>query len=456
MVLASGSTGSTTLELAATASLPNPLHVAEGRFISAGPTRRARNCRTCLIQWPPYPRSGSSRTPCRTAFVRTFWRQKKLGRRVRHSDRHGLRPETVGHQIHPPRHPGFEKQKKIRPQANRSATPAPTCEGPGTSRFRAVLPRPLSAGPAPAPHSGTGTSISARSPATTSATRGYGWPHKRPVHWYGVTVQRSDLSEGLHNSVGSIGSVISVETHAEEIEAIVGGLWAPDRVVPDEIVEDPSVVAREKHLGDFPVANWPQTLLGKAQDIYTEDGEAIGRQYPSDTGPVDILARSKDGKETHVVELARGRANDKVVGPVQRYMGHVLSELAEKGQTVRGAIIALEHDRRIERALRVAPDIDFDRCQVRFDLHEVNDLRDGSPVRRFAASLAAGAAPPAWRTAGPATSEIGPKGLIGALTEAARSSRGPGRRQDAVLRRTLRTCPCQAPGTAPRPTRFRS
>ena len=109
-------------------------------------------------------------------------------------------------------------------------------------------------------------------------------------------------------------------------------------------------------------------MLGKTHDIYTEDGEIIGQQFPSDTGPIDILAISKDRKELLVVELKKGRASDNVVGQVQRYMGYVLSELAEEGQTVRGAIIALEPDKRIEQALKVAPNIDFYRYQVSFEL----------------------------------------------------------------------------------------
>lgn len=63
--------------------------------------------------------------------------------------------------------------------------------------------------------------------------------------------------------------------------------------------------------------------------------------YPSDTGPIDILAISKDGKELLIVELKKGRASDVLVGQIQRYMGYVLDELAEENQTVKGVIIAL-------------------------------------------------------------------------------------------------------------------
>jgi restriction system protein len=79
---------------------------------------------------------------------------------------------------------------------------------------------------------------------------------------------------------------------------------------------------------------------------------------------------SKDGKELLVVELKKGRASDVVVGQVQRYMGYVKEELAEKGQAVRGVIIALQDDLKLRRALSVAPNIDFYTYKVQFRLEK--------------------------------------------------------------------------------------
>jgi len=94
----------------------------------------------------------------------------------------------------------------------------------------------------------------------------------------------------------------------------------------------------------------------------------VGQQYPTDTGPMDVLAIKKDKSELLVVELKRGRASDVVVGQVLRYMGFVKEELAEPGQSVRGVIIALEDDIRIRRALAVTPTIEFYRYQMTFRL----------------------------------------------------------------------------------------
>jgi restriction system protein len=193
-------------------------------------------------------------------------------------------------------------------------------------------------------------------------------PHRRHVKWYDSIIERSSMSDALRNSSGSIGTVSDVTKYADEIEMLIAGNRLPVLVSTDNTVEDPSVFALEKHLEDFLVQNWKQTELGKMYDIYEEDGELVGQQYQSDTGPIDVLAISKDKKELLVVELKRGRVSDSVVGQIQRYMGYVQEELAEETQTVKGVIIALEDDIRIRRALSVAKNIDFYRYQVSFKL----------------------------------------------------------------------------------------
>jgi restriction system protein len=194
--------------------------------------------------------------------------------------------------------------------------------------------------------------------------------HRRNVNWLNRTIDRQDMSDALRNSAGSIGTVSNVSKYAEEINRLIGGLAPPSLVAADENVEDPAVFALEKHLEEFLVQNWQQTELGKTYDIYQENGELVGQQYPSDTGPIDILAVSKDKREILVVELKKGRVSDVVVGQIQRYMGYVLQELAEANQTVKGAIIALDDDIRIRRALAVTTNIEFYRYQVSFKLRK--------------------------------------------------------------------------------------
>lgn len=191
---------------------------------------------------------------------------------------------------------------------------------------------------------------------------------RRRVHWLPGRAKRTELSEELKRSTNGPGTLVNVTEYATEIERLIGSEVVPAIIATSEIIEDASTFALEKHLEDFLVANWAQTELGKIYDIYSEEGELIGKQYPSDTGPIDILAISKERKTLLVVELKRGRASDVVVGQIQRYMGYVLGELATAEQTVRGTIIALEDNLKLRRALSVTTNIDFFRYQISFKL----------------------------------------------------------------------------------------
>lgn len=193
-------------------------------------------------------------------------------------------------------------------------------------------------------------------------------PHRRTVRWYNLTIDRASLSDALRKSAGSIGTVSNVSGYAQEIEGLISGTQKPFIVATDETIEDAAVFGLEKHLEEFLIQNWKVTELGQNYNVYEEDGQLVGQQYPSDTGPIDILAISKDRKELLIVELKKGRASDSVVGQIQRYMGYVQEELAESDQKVKGIIIALEDDLRIRRALVVAPNIEFYRYQVSFKL----------------------------------------------------------------------------------------
>jgi len=194
-------------------------------------------------------------------------------------------------------------------------------------------------------------------------------PHRRPVEWSGKSINRAEMSDSLRNSTGSIGTVGNITQYREEIAELIGSSAAPTIISTDETVEDPSVFALEKHLEDFLVKNWSHTELGQDYEVFEEDEASVGQQFPTDTGPIDILAIKKDKSELLVVELKKGRASDVVVGQILRYMGFVQEELAEAGQSVRGIIIALEDDQRLKRAMSMIPSIDFYRYEVSFKLH---------------------------------------------------------------------------------------
>ncbi len=200
---------------------------------------------------------------------------------------------------------------------------------------------------------------------------GQNLPHRRKVRWLDTTIARTNMSEALQNSTGSIGTSCDITDYHEEIEKLLGVVPALSRasiLLDDPEIEDPVAFAMEKHLEAFLVANWNQTILSKDFSIYEEDGEPVGQQYATDAGPIDVLAISKDKKRLLVVELKRGRASDVVVGQVLRYMGFIKEQIAEDDQTVEGVIIALEDDPKMRWALISVPSISFYRYEISFKL----------------------------------------------------------------------------------------
>jgi restriction system protein len=196
-------------------------------------------------------------------------------------------------------------------------------------------------------------------------------PHRRHVQWLSLSIEREAMSEALRRSSGSIGTVSTITDHHAEIDQFMAGAMpgaAPTVIASDPVVEDPVAFAMEKHLEDFLVKNWTQTALAQQYKIFEEDGELVGQQYATDAGPIDILAVSKDGQRLLVVELKRGRASDVVVGQILRYMGYVTEQVADPGQVVEGAIIALDDDQKLRWALVAVPSIKFYRYQVSFKL----------------------------------------------------------------------------------------
>ena len=140
-------------------------------------------------------------------------------------------------------------------------------------------------------------------------------------------------------------------------------------IVKEEFTSSKSSFLLEKHLEDYIIKNWNNTSLNEKYDIY-EEGNKKAIQYPTRSGPLDILAISKDKSEFLIIELKKGRASDEVLGQIQRYMGYVKTELAKKEHDVRGLIIALEDDKNLRDALLVAPSIKFMKYEVTFNLVE--------------------------------------------------------------------------------------
>jgi len=128
----------------------------------------------------------------------------------------------------------------------------------------------------------------------------------------------------------------------------------------------------ESHLEDFIIENWDNLELGKKYVLLDNDGDMVSKQYQTDVGPIDILARSKDNREWLVIELKKGRSGDQVVGQIQRYMGWVLRHRVKHGdgESVKGLIILKNTDTKLEYALEVTHDIELMTYTVNFSLNK--------------------------------------------------------------------------------------
>ena len=192
--------------------------------------------------------------------------------------------------------------------------------------------------------------------------------HRRKIEWIDRKVSAEEFSSDLRKSINAQNTLTNLSKYRDELESLISGNSESKIISKDPDVEEPSEFALEEHLEEFLIKNWKSTILGRDYDLYVEEGEVVGQQYPSDTGPIDILALSKDKTTILVIELKKGRVSDKVVGQIQRYMGYVKDELCEANQKVKGIIIGLEDDKRIKRALSVTSNIEFYRYRLNFKL----------------------------------------------------------------------------------------
>lgn len=199
---------------------------------------------------------------------------------------------------------------------------------------------------------------------TSTVSEEFPFRHRRNVQWI-AEIPRDKFSQNFKNSSGSILSVFSLTPYAEEIESAIFG---KDQVVGNS--ESQKEFGMEAHLEDFIVENWQKLSDFDNYEIYQEDGEVVGQQYITSIGRLDILARSKNGKEWLVIELKKGKSSDDVVGQTLRYIGWITENLAQEDEKVSGLIITGAEDERLKYALATLNHVDFMTYKVNFSLEK--------------------------------------------------------------------------------------
>jgi len=94
-------------------------------------------------------------------------------------------------------------------------------------------------------------------------------------------------------------------------------------VDPEPYFDELTSFALESQLRDFLIARLPQMSIGGTSlRLYRDAGGRSGREYPTDVGPIDILAVDPSGGFM-VIELKLDRGPDRALGQLARYMGWV-------------------------------------------------------------------------------------------------------------------------------------
>lgn len=187
--------------------------------------------------------------------------------------------------------------------------------------------------------------------------------HRRKVAW-GDATNVSDISNGLRKILGYRQTILNASKYSQEIDGLLSN---GEKVAGVENYEE---FGLESQLEDFLVENWTKLSLGRKFGILKEGSEVTGQQYVTPIGRIDILAKSKDGKEWLVIELKKGRGADQVVGQVLRYIGWFQENEAQKDQKVSGLIIAKQRDPKIHYAMKTLNNIRFMTYSVKFELRE--------------------------------------------------------------------------------------
>jgi hypothetical protein len=150
-----------------------------------------------------------------------------------------------------------------------------------------------------------------------------------------------------------------------------------DRVLgPDEISEDESeeaVFELEYQLRDFLASNLGTINIdGRRLRLYVDATGRDGIEFPSATGPIDILAIDDKGS-FFVFELKRANSPDRAVGQVARYMGWVQQTIG-KGREVYGVIVAKSISENLRYAVSVVPHVRLFEYQVEFHLQPAHEI----------------------------------------------------------------------------------
>lgn len=155
----------------------------------------------------------------------------------------------------------------------------------------------------------------------------------------------------------------------EDFKTIIGQRETSlvEQIVTSKDIESQTEFALETHLEEFIYQNWSNINWGSRIELYKTD-EQDGRQFPAGPWSIDFLAIDKDKNDLVVIELKRGKTSDSTVGQLLRYINWVKENVAEKGQNVKGIIIARDVDEALNYAVKNLEYVEVKTYKVDFQL----------------------------------------------------------------------------------------
>ena len=159
----------------------------------------------------------------------------------------------------------------------------------------------------------------------------------------------------------------------EEIRLFPPGAPPPDIEDGDLVDDDDPAYGSfrmETELRDFLANNLNLVKINESRlRLYADQNKRNGVEYPTATGPIDILAIDDSGA-FYVFELKRAASPDSAIGQITRYMGWAMETLAD-GRPVYGLIVAKEITERLKYAVLAIPNVSLFEYQVAFTLRPI-------------------------------------------------------------------------------------
>jgi RecB family endonuclease NucS len=134
-----------------------------------------------------------------------------------------------------------------------------------------------------------------------------------------------------------------------ELREILGLSIEDVSIPPVKAKQDPDDKVTEEYVED---------LVMLAPHSIEEGFQVLERQKTTEAGIIDLLGKDKDGKYV-VVELKRGRASDKVVGQISRYMGVIKELYGLTNDQVRGIIFCRKVTQKLKYACEIVPNLEY-------------------------------------------------------------------------------------------------